>query len=100
MQSVAAPGVRRRMDIYESVVAVTVVAMVVGVPMFALSVRLALRPMVEAWTKLREAELQRPRANQGELEAMKLRVAALEAVWEHRLGAGTLHPTRPVQRVD
>ena len=78
------------MGIEEAVVAVLVVGMVVGMPMMALSVRLALKPAIEAWLKAREAVTPRP----GELEELKLRIAALEAVWEHRLGAGTLDPTR------
>lgn len=89
------------METLEALVPVLVVGMVVGVPMFAVSVRIALRPVVEAWVKLREAQLQqRPRAQDAELEAVKLRLAALEAVWEHRLGAGTLQPSKHPQLID
>jgi len=35
-----------------------------------------------------------------EIEALKLRVAALEVIWENRLGAGTLAPNIPPQLVD
>lgn len=89
------------METLDALVPVLVVGMVVGVPMMALSVRIALKPVVEAWLKLRETQLQqRPRAHDAELEAMKLRLAALEAVWEHRLGSGTLQPSRHAQLID
>ena len=89
------------MDTTEAIMTVMVVGMVVGIPMMAVSVRLALKPMVEAWTRLREAETRRPATSAAELEAVKLRLAALEAIWEQRLGAGTLQPTvTPPRLVD
>ena len=91
------------MDTLEAFVPVLVVGMVVGVPMFAVSIRIALKPVMEAWLKAREAQAaapQRSRADAAELEALKLRVAALEAVWENRLGSGTLQPARQPQLVD
>lgn len=90
------------MSTQEAVVAVLTVGMVVGLPMMALSLRFALKPIVEAWAKARE--LSQPRqspAQVAEVEALKLRVAALEAVWENRLGAGTLQPViKQTQLVD
>jgi hypothetical protein len=89
------------MNALDAIVPVLVVGMVVGVPMFALSIRIALKPVMEAWLKAREAQPpQRVRADEAELEALKLRVAALEVVWEQRLGAGTLQPSRTSQLVD
>lgn len=79
------------MDAYEAVVAVLVVGMVVGLPMMALSVRFALKPALDAWLEARRA-LEKQRTPAADVEAMKLRIAALEAVWEHRLGAGALEP--------
>lgn len=102
MQSRATPDVCRAMDALNAIVPVLVVGMVVGVPMFALSIRIALKPVMEAWLKAREAQPppQRIRADAAELEALKLRVAALEVVWEQRLGSGTLQPSRTPQLVD
>ncbi|MBL8956332.1 MAG: hypothetical protein JNK82_36500 [Myxococcaceae bacterium] len=89
------------MDITEGVVTVLVVTIVVGLPMSALCLRFALKPTIEAWLKLREASLRpAPTPAQAELEGLKLRVAALEAVWETRLGAGTLERSQPPRLVD
>ena len=69
--------------------------------MFALSVRFALKPVVDAWLKVKEAQARpQPRLDAVELDTLKLRVAALEAVWEHRLGSGTLQPARPPELID
>ena len=88
------------MDTQEAIVAVLTVGMVVGLPMMALSLRFALKPVIEAWAKARELSTPRPSAaHAGEVEALKLRVAALEAVWEHRLGAGTLQPASKVPQL-
>ena len=80
------------MEATEAIVTVLVVSIVVGLPMMAFSVRFALKPAIEAWLKVRETYAQRAQPPPAALEALKLRVAALEAVWEHRLGAGTLKP--------
>jgi hypothetical protein len=85
----------RTMGIEEAVVSVLVVGMVIGLPMLGLTLRFALKPLIEAWVRVREV---RP-APAGELEGLKLRVAALEAVWEQRLGAGTLQPGRPMREL-
>ncbi len=88
------------MEITEAVVTVLVVGITVGLPMSALCLRFALKPTVEAWLKLRESYVRQPSPPaQTEVEALKLRVAALEAVWETRLGAGTLEPRQPAPRL-
>jgi len=79
------------MDITEAVVVVLVVGITVGLPMSALCLRFALKPTIEAWLKLREAYLRTPApVPQGELEGLKLRVAALEAVLDNRLAPSPL----------
>jgi hypothetical protein len=67
------------MDITTAFVAVFVTGMVVGIPLLGLTIRLAIKPLVEAWTRLRERQ---PGSASTELEVLKLRVAALEAVFE------------------
>ena len=100
-QSIARLYVQRTMDITEAVMIVLVVGIVVGLPMSALCLRFALKPTIEAWLKLREATVRAPVAPaQAELEGLKLRIAALEAVWETRLGAGTLERVHPQRLVD
>jgi hypothetical protein len=76
-------------NVTEAVVTVLVVAIVVGLPMFALTLRFAFKPLLEAYMRLREVSI-KPTT---ELEALRVRVAALEAVWENRLGGGSLEPT-------
>jgi hypothetical protein len=89
------------MEIGQAVVSIFALTVVIGLPMMALCVRFALKPAIEAWLKVRETYA-RPAAPPpaAELEALKLRIAALEAVWEHRLGAGTLNPSLHLPRVD
>jgi hypothetical protein len=72
-----------------------VVGITVGMPMFALTLRFAFKPILDAYVRLREVKTHDNR----EVEALKLRIAALEAVWEHRLGAGTLDPPTTPKRV-
>ena len=67
------------MDITTAFVAVFITGMVVGIPLLGLTIRLAIKPLVEAWTRLREGQ---SGGTSSELEALKLRVAALEAVFE------------------
>ncbi|MBK7857621.1 MAG: hypothetical protein IPJ65_03125 [Archangiaceae bacterium] len=86
------------MDPYSAVVSVLVVGMLFGMPLFALSLRFAIKPVLEAWQKAREAAAPKPVSSK-ELEALKLRVAALEAVWENRLGGGALQPVSPSKQL-
>jgi hypothetical protein len=67
------------MDITTALVAILITGMVVGIPLLGLTIRLAIKPLVEAWTRLRVGQ---PGSTSAELEALKLRVAALEAVFE------------------
>ena len=80
------------MDITGGVVTVLVVSICVGLPIFGLTLRFALKPVLEAWLAMRDTRA-RPT---DELDGLRLRVAALEAVWERRLGAGTLDSDVPV----
>lgn len=85
------------MSITEAVVAVLVVSICVGLPVLGFTLRFALKPVLDAYVALKQAA---PRRSD-EVEALRLRVAALEAVWEHRLGAGTLEaPAQPVIPVE
>ncbi len=77
------------MNVTEGVVAVLTTSIVIGLPMLALTLRFALKPVLDAYLKLKESNV-RPVP---ELESLRMRVAALEAVWEKRLGGGTLEPT-------
>ena len=81
------------MDITEGVVTVLVVSICVGLPVLGITLRFALKPVLDAYIALKQAA---PRRSD-EVEALRMRVAALEAVWEQRLGAGTLEaPKQPV----
>ena len=77
-------------EILNALAPIIIVGVVCGIPLTAFAVRLTAKSLMETWMKLRESE-RLPQAQQVEFEALKLRVAALEAVWEQRLGAGTLH---------
>jgi hypothetical protein len=67
------------MDTATAVVTIAVTTIVVGIPLLGLTIRLSVKPLVEAWTRLREGQ---PGSASAELEGLKLRVAALEAVFE------------------
>lgn len=79
------------MTITEAVVAVLVVSICVGLPVFGLTLRFALKPLLDAYLAVKASG----NVKQGEVEMLKTRIAALEAVWEHRLGAGTLDSVLP-----
>ena len=64
--------------------------MTLGVPLLGLTLRFALKPLVETWLRLREAQLG---ASAGELEALRARVAHLEHVLDRARPAGA--PRRP-----
>lgn len=66
------------MGIHEAVVTVLVVAMVLGIPLMGLTIRFALKPLVEAWIRLREAQI----APSTEVLQLRERVAHLERVLE------------------
>jgi hypothetical protein len=66
------------MSTQEAVVVVLVVAMVIGLPFMGLTIRFALKPLVDAWLRLREAQLSTP----SEVLLLRERVAHLERVLE------------------
>ena len=76
------------MSTQEAVVTVLIVGMVVGVPLMALAIRFSLKPVVDAWIRLRE----RQGAPSYEDQLLRERVATLERVleqhglMEHRAG--------------
>jgi len=74
----------------EAVVAVLTVGMVIGLPMFAFVLRFALKPVIDAYVALKQTP-----QRSDEVDALKMRVAALEAVWQRRLGGGTLDAAKP-----
>lgn len=65
------------MEVVEAVVIVLVVAMVVGIPVAGLTVRFSLKPLVEAFIRLREAQL-----GTSDTALLRERVAHLERVLE------------------
>ncbi|MBF5043123.1 MULTISPECIES: hypothetical protein [Myxococcaceae] len=67
------------MDATTAFVAIFITGMVVGIPLLGLTIRLSIKPLVDAWTRMRTVQ---PGGTSAELEALKLRVAALEAVFE------------------
>lgn len=83
------------MDITTAFVAIFVTGMVVGIPLLGLTIRLAIKPLVEAWTRLRESQ---PGSAAAELEALKLRLAALEAVFESPELLRTSHEQRLLEQ--
>ncbi|WP_338863402.1 hypothetical protein [Myxococcus stipitatus] len=65
------------MDPIEATMVVLVTAMVFGIPLFGLTVRLSLKPVMEAFIRLREAQM----ANHSpETARLAARVARLEAL--------------------
>lgn len=65
-------------NVAEPIVTVLIVGMVIGIPMMGLTVRFALKPLVDAWIRLREAQV----APSSELLQLRERVAHLERVLE------------------
>ncbi|WP_342376656.1 hypothetical protein NVS55_35645 [Myxococcus stipitatus] len=65
------------MDPVEATVAVLITAMVLGIPLFGLTVRLSLKPVMEAFIRLREAQMG---SNSAETTRLAARVARLEAI--------------------
>ena len=66
------------MELTDAVVTVLTVAMVVGVPLAGLTLRFSLKPLVEAFIRLREAQL--GVSSPSEVALLKERVAHLERV--------------------
>lgn len=66
------------MDPIEAVMVILVVAMTVGVPLFGLTLRFSLKPVMEAFIRLREAQL----GHHPDTAMLKARVAHLEHMLE------------------
>lgn len=64
------------MQTQEAIVTILVTAMVVGIPFLGLTMRFALKPLVDAWLRVREAQVHG--ASSSDLEALRARVAHLE----------------------
>ncbi len=65
------------MSTQEAIVSIVVVAMVIGVPFLGLTLRFALKPMVEAWIRVRESQ-----HTSADVQILRDRVAHLERVLE------------------
>jgi hypothetical protein len=65
------------MSTQEAIVSIVIVAMVIGVPFLGLTLRFALKPMVEAWIRVRESQ-----HTSAEVQILRDRVAHLERVLE------------------
>jgi hypothetical protein len=65
------------MDVYEAVVVILVTGMTLGVPLMGLTLRFALKPVMETWLRVREVQA-RGQVPAGELDALRARVVHLE----------------------
>lgn len=65
------------MSTQEAIVSIVIVAMVVGLPMLGLTIRFALKPVMEAWMRVRETQ-----QSSAEVQLLRDRVAHLERVLE------------------
>jgi hypothetical protein len=61
------------MDVTEAVVVVMVVGITCGIPLLGLTIRFSLKPLVEAFIRLREAQYAAP-----QIQVLRERVAYLE----------------------
>jgi hypothetical protein len=61
------------MELTEAIVVVTVVSITCGIPLLGLTIRFSLKPLVEAFIRLREAQM-----GSGQLQALRDRVTHLE----------------------
>jgi hypothetical protein len=69
------------MVVQEAVMIVLVTGMTVGVPLLGLTLRFALKPVVETWLRVREVQA-RGQVPAGELDALRARVVHLEHMLE------------------
>jgi hypothetical protein len=79
----------------EAFVVVSVVAMTCGIPLLGLTLRFSLKPLVEAYVRLREAQLASPHL---QLQLLRERMSALEQELELR-GLRDRQPQAPVQQL-
>ncbi|WP_375754833.1 hypothetical protein [Corallococcus exercitus] len=99
------------MQTEDAIVTILVVGMTLGVPLFGLTLRFALKPVVDTWLRVREVQA-RGQVAAGELEGLRARVAHLEhmldrhGMLEHPVTRGTPEPRElpehlsPVVRVE
>jgi hypothetical protein len=81
------------MEVTEAIVVVLIVGMTCGIPLLGLTIRFSLKPLVEAFIRLREAQLAAP-----QMELLRERVAYLERQLElHGLTDRT--PSTPLQQL-
>ncbi|RKG64167.1 hypothetical protein D7V80_27825 [Corallococcus sp. CA054B] len=82
------------MELTEAVMIIMVTGMTVGIPLLGLTLRFALKPVIETWLRVREVQA-RGQVSAGELEGLRARVAHLEHMLDrHGLLEHTV--TRPV----
>ncbi len=80
------------MPMMDAVVVISVVAMVVGIPLMGLTLRFSLKPVVDAYVRLREAHLGRA----GDVDLLRARVVRLEAALDAaRFGHPGVDPIQP-----
>jgi hypothetical protein len=79
----------------EAFVVVMVVGMTCGIPLLGLTLRFSLKPLVEAYIRLREAQLASPHM---QLQVLRDRVAHLERELELR-GLMDRQPSMSVQQI-
>jgi hypothetical protein len=79
------------MDTTEAIVTVMIVGMTLGIPLMGLTIRFSLKPLVEAFIRLREAQL-----GVGQLQALRDRVTHLEHQLELH-GLLDRIPSKPLQ---
>jgi hypothetical protein len=77
----------------EAIAVVMIVGMTCGVPLMGLTIRFALKPLVEAFIRLREAQLGAP-----QLHMLRERVAYLERQLELH-GMADRVPSVPLQQI-
>ncbi|NOK35791.1 hypothetical protein HMI49_21560 [Corallococcus exercitus] len=99
------------MQMTEAVMIIMVTGMTFGVPLMGLTLRFALKPVIETWLRVREVQA-RGQVSAGELEGLRARVAHLEhmldrhGMLEHPVTRGTPEPRElpehlaPMVRVD
>jgi hypothetical protein len=81
------------MDTTEAVVIIMVVGITCGIPLLGLTIRFSLKPLVEAFIRLREAQLAGP-----QLQALRDRVVHLERQLELH-GLLDRVPSAPLQQL-
>jgi hypothetical protein len=81
------------MDPVEAIAVVMIVGMTCGIPLLGLTIRFSLKPLVEAFIRLREAQLAAP-----QLHMLQERVAHLERQLE-LYGLADRAPSVPLQQI-